>query len=271
MTHPLKETNTDPNTDQDLRLSVQIALTGLSFLQTDLDGKMVDLAETYFEQAMTPEDLLFELAVVLDQPDWNRAYSKIDVVYATDTATTIPGSLFDPDRVSEYLKFNTRILSNDFIDHDRLDHLDLVVVYVPFVNINNYLFERFGSFDYFHAYTLLLKQVQQMAGHSKQPMAYVHILPDLFQCILMDQGKLVLINQFRYRTPEDFIYYLLFCLEQHDMDPNGVTTTLMGQIDLQSPLYEIAYRYVRNVRLLEASNKELEGVAPQQYVLLKQL
>lgn len=271
MTHPLKETNTDPNTNQDLRLSVQIALTGLSFLQTDLDGKLVDLVEKTFEQAMTPEDLLFELSVVLDQPGWNRDYSKIDVVYATDTATTIPAALFDPDKASEYLKFNTRILSNDFIDHDKLDSLDLIVVYVPFVNINNYLFERFGSFEYFHAYTLLLKQVQQLVGHSKQPMAYVHILPDLFQCILMDQGKLVLINQFRYQTPEDFIYYLLFCLEQHGLDPNSIATTLMGQIDLEDPLYEIAYRYVRNVLLLDASNKELEGVAPQQHVLLKQL
>jgi len=271
MTHRLEETNTDINTNQDCRLSVQIALTGLSFLKTDAEGKVLDLNERHFDQARTPEELLFELAAVLDQPEWNRSYTQVDLIYATDTATVVPSPLFNPNKSSEYLKFNTRILDGDFVEFDRIEALDLVVVHVPFVNINNYIFDRCGSFSYYHATTLLLGQLVPVSRQQDGPKAYVHVLPELFHCILMDKGKVMLVNQFRYQTPEDFLYYLLFCFEQQQLDPNTVETVLMGAVEMDDPLYEIAYRYIRNLSMYDEGTQQWEGYQPQQHILFKSL
>ena len=270
MTH-LSEDNNDTNTNQDCRLSVQIALTGLSFLRTDLEGDVLDLEEIKFDQARTPEELLFELSAILDQPRWQHTYTDVNLIYATDTATVVPKPLFEPNKASEYLKFNTRILEGDYVEFDTIEALDLVVVHVPFVNINNYVFERFGSFSYYHATTLLLGQIMPQSKHQQGPKAYVHILPELFHCVILDKGKLLLVNQFRYQTPEDFLYYLLFCFEQEELDPNSVETVLMGAVEMDDPLYEIAYRYIRDLSIFDESTRIWEGYQPQHHILFKSL
>lgn len=270
MTH-LSEDNNDTNTNQDCRLSVQIALTGLSFLRTNLEGEVLDLEEKQFDQARTPEELLFELSAVLDQPGWDCPYKSVNLIYATDTATVVPASLFDPAKASEYLKFNTRILEGDYVEYDSLEALGMVVVHVPYVNINNYIFERYGSFSYYHANTLLLGQVVAKSSQHDGPKAYVHLLKGLFQCILMDKGQVLLANQFRYQTPEDFLYYLLFCFEQMQLDPNSIETVLMGAVEMDDPLYQIAYKYIRDVSIYDEDDAYWDSYQPQQHMLFKSL
>ena len=38
------------------------------------------------------------------------------------------------------------VVENDFIAHDTLKNHDITIIYIPFVNINNFLFEKFLSF-----------------------------------------------------------------------------------------------------------------------------
>ena len=50
-----------------------------------------------------------------------------------------------------------------------------MVVYVPLVNINNFIFERFGSFEYKHSATILLNRVLTLEKNSKSLKMYLNI------------------------------------------------------------------------------------------------
>ena len=78
----------------------------------------------------------------------------------------------------------TFILTNDFISHDTLENQEIVVVYVPYVNINNYFFEKYGSFQYYHATSILIKTISKSEEFSKEPKVYLHIQPENFDCLL---------------------------------------------------------------------------------------
>ena len=261
---------TNITTNQPKRLSVQITLTGLSFLIASGDGEVLFFTEKNFDTTHTPEELLFELrSIVADHDVLREAFEAVSLIYTTLNYSLVPTSLFDENKASEYLKFNTKILSNDFISHDEIDGQNAVVVYVPLVNINNFMFEQYGSFEYYHSSTILVQNFLNAEKHARDSKVYLHLLKEQVDCIIFNKGKLVLCNSYSYKTPEDFIYYVLFCFEQLKLNPETVTAILCGDISEESEIYHILYTYVREVNFLEHSLPILADEQTQQHFLLK--
>ncbi len=172
------------------------------------------------------------------------------VVHDNELATLVPKPLFDETNLVDYLKFNSKILKTDFITYDHLNAEDIMVVYVPLVNINNFIFERFGSFEYKHSSTITLNRVLTLEKNSKLAKMYINIEPSHFEIIVVENNHLKFYNRFEYITKEDFIYYLLFTAEQLQLNPEEFSLVLMGAINDTDDRYKIAYKYVRNISLI---------------------
>lgn len=235
------------------RLSVQVSLTGLSFLVANLEDKTtLFFSEKKFSDPLTPEELLLEIEALISKTEaLNLEFQEVIVVYSTKMYATVPKLLFEESKASEYLKFNSKILSTDYIAHDIIDSQDLVVVYVPFVNINNFFFDKYGSFQYYHGVTSLLKSVFKLEKHSIVPKMYLHIQDGMVDCIVIKDGHLQLCNTYSYKTPEDLIYYILFCLEQLKLNPETIPLFLSGDIEKGDSNYKILYTYIRTIEYIE--------------------
>lgn len=256
------------------RLSVQVSLTGLSFLVSHQDTKdSIFFTEKKFDRNYTPEEILFEIQhLIAREQALSDSFVSVSVIYATNMYAVVPAALFDETKLSEYLKFNAKILANDFIAYDSLSNHDMKVVYVPFVNINNYIFDHFGEFQYYHSSTLLLKALLDCEKHGTTSKAFIHIRKEQFDFIVLNKGQLQLCNTYAYKTAEDFIYYVLFCLEQLKLNPDSIETYLIGDVEKTDDLYEISYRYIRDVSFYEANFDGIsftENALPHQHFLLK--
>ncbi len=84
----------------------------------------------------------------------------------------------------------------------------------------------------------------------KEPVCYVHVFERQMDIVVVAQNKLVLFNSFDFVTKEDFLYYLLFTMEQLQLDPHTVTVKLFGDIEEGDDLYELCYLYVLNVVII---------------------
>ena len=240
-------------------LSVQLALTGHSFLITHTHTKEVlFFCETIFEQTTTPEELLTHLTQKInDTPELNNNFDDVVLIHCNDMATNVPKSLFDPQKAAEYLKFNSKILATDFIAFDTVHTQDIITVYTPYVNVNNFFFDTYGSFSYYHATTKLLETILNSPIDITTPKVHVHVFKDSFTCIVSKDSKLQLCNTYSYKTPEDFIYYILFCYEQLELKPETDTVTLSGAITKDDSLYTLLFTYVRHVNF-EPNNKGVD-------------
>lgn len=268
---PQKITTNDL-TNHTHRLSVQISLTGLSFLVTSSAHEVLHFSEENFNHPHTPEELYIKLTGAFASiGSLQGNFEHVSLVYSNPIFTTVPLPLFDEDKASEYLKFNTKILRNDYVSHDTLAKENLCVVYVPFVNINNYIFDRFGNFKYYHAGSLLIKYALQKEKHTVSPKVYIHVQDAHFYVVVVKNATLQLCNSFSYKTPEDFIYYVLFCYEQLELDPETIETVLMGAIDKEHELFEVIYTYIRNVSFLEYEKIQVPNKETHQSLLLKLL
>lgn len=258
------------NTNQANRLSVQVSLTGLSFLRSSDSTDQLEFENVSFKHRIDPEDLTLELNRVLSHDSWKSLdFSEVIGIHASPLYTVVPTALFDPEKASEYLKFNTKILGTDFVSFDALEHFDYTVVYLPFVNANNLLFDRFGSFSYFHSTTLLLNHFLTQEKYKTHTKVYLYIHDGFFDCFVIKQGALQLCNSYSFKTPEDFIYFVLFCFEQLKLNPDDVDTVLCGAVSQGNDLYNILYTYVRNVQFYEGLLKNLSEFKTHEQLILK--
>lgn len=254
----LQKSNNIPNKLQN-RLSVQVSLNGLSFLVTNPENnESLFFVEKTLDHSTTPEELLMDIESILFKNNiLNSDFSEVTVIYATPVYSLVPASLFDETKASEYLKFNSKILANDYMAHDVLENQDIIVVYVPFMNINNFFFEKYGSFSYFHSTTILLKTILENEKYSL-PKMYLHFQKNNFDCIVLKNGELQLCNSYTYKTPEDFIYYTLFCMEQLNLNPENLPVILCGEIDKEDNNYKMAYTYIRNIEFASTNTSKIK-------------
>lgn len=241
-TNNIKETS-------NLKLSIQVTLSGLSFCILNIETNTIDyLKNISFSKKLNPNEVLFRLQNNFDsEKDLQQQFSAIVVIHKNELSTTVPSALFNEDNLADYLKFNNKILSTDFITFDKIDINDSVNVYIPFVNINNYLYERFGEFTFKHFSTILIEQILNAEKNSEKPKMYVNICDGNFEIIVVEKGDLRLYNSFEFRTKEDFIYYILFSAEQLKLNPETFELIFTGNIDSKDEIYSIAYKYVRFV------------------------
>jgi len=231
-------------------LSIQISLNGLSFCVLNTEANSICyLKHIPFSEKQTPFNTLDHLKDAFNNEEaLQDSFRTIHVIYVNELSTLVPKPLFEEDAIADYLKFNTKILQTDFIAQDEIHINDSINIYVPYVNINNYLYDRFGTFNYKHYSTILIEEILQAEKHAEDKKMYVHISDTHFEIIVSNQGKLTLYNTFNYNTAEDFIYYILFTAEQLQLNPETVKLVLLGNIKEDDSLYNIAYKYIRHIQ-----------------------
>lgn len=250
-----KETNNDPLNDLILenyhKLSIQVSLNGLSFCVLDTIGKKIVKAEKHtFDNRLNPYGAQKELKrFIKKQQIKDYAFSEVMVVHRNDLFSLVPKDLFDPKEMANYLKFNTKILANDLLEYDEIPSFEMVNVYVPFVNINNFIYELFGDFEFKHHGTVLIESLLGRNASSAEAVCYTYVTANELDIVILQNKKLIFYNNFSYKTPEDFLYYLLFTWEQLRLDPNDIKLRLFGTVEEGDLIFSICQDYIQHLSI----------------------
>lgn len=233
-------------------LSIQVNLNGLSFCILNRTSNTIEFLNTIsFEGKLTPFDTLNRLKTELSTNTiFSQDFDAVIVIHQNELATIVPKDLYNETQKADYLKFNTKILKTDYITHDAIAVNNSVNVYIPYVNINNYIFDTFGEFVYKHASSILIDTILQ---HNKldDTTVNINVNSTTIELIVSEKKSLRLFNSFEYSTKEDFIYYVLFVFEQLQLNPEITYVFLSGAIAEDSDLYHILYTYIRHVYFVE--------------------
>ena len=247
------------------KLSIQVSLNGLSFCILDTENHTVRASEKLiFAKQLTPYAVLKKLKAVFEKHNIPQdQYSEVVTVHRNNLFGLVPKVLFDPNELPNYLKFNTKILANDHLAYDEIDVHNLINVYVPFVNINNYIYDLFGAFTFKHHGTVLIESLLrhynrlfEQASGGKTTVCYIYVYERQIDVTIIDQKKLLLFNTFSFVTKEDFLYYLLFTLEQLQLDPSSVIVKLFGDIEEDDDIYGLCQQYIANISIFAPAPME---------------
>ena len=181
----------------------------------------------------------------------NQEFTSVSVTHSNNLSTFVPLPFFNKDNLREYLQYNLKVLENEFITYDTLESVEIANVYIPFVHINNYLFDRFGSFEYKHTSSVLVETLLKENLLNDKTHFFVNVETGIFQIVVLKNKKMEFFNTFNFKTKEDFIYYILFTAEQLNLNPTAFQLTFLGAIEKESELYEITYKYIKNIDFIQ--------------------
>ena len=258
---------------KDTKLSIQFNLDGFSFCITDNTSEEILYFYEYLfkEKKITPESLLKKIEELFKTDSYlQKDFSSVSVVHQNNLSCLVPNTYFSENKLSEYLNFNIKTLTSDFITFDDIQSIKAKNVYIPYVNINNFLFQNFGEFEYKHHLTIFIEKLISI-NNSDEKVVYVNVSSDSFDVVVIQNKQLYFSNSFSFETKEDFIYYILFTFEQLKLDVEEIQLYFTGDIELESELYTITYQYIRNVLFLESNNpifKQLNCSKHSNYILL---
>lgn len=236
----------------------------MSFCEFDtLNGQVSNLHQVNFPKGSNIDDELWK--VFVHHPELKLQFDNTLVLHDNSFNTLVPNALFDENYPGSYLQYSTRVFEGDFFAWDSLQGHDMANVYVPLMNVNNFLIDRLGSFDYKNTNSILVEKLLDASVNIEEKQVFVHIQPTHFEIVVAQDQKLLLFNSFEYAAPVDFLYYLLFTLEQLSLNPETVKVWLLGDITQESALFEAAYTYIRHVALHDTTAlAQRWQVTPQQ-------
>jgi len=257
-------------------LSILIAQDGLSFCILNKKQNSIENFHTEsFSKILNPEKILEELKKAFKfhlLEETKQKITSVKVIYSNALYSIVPHTYFSEENLTDYLKFNIKILKTDFIAFDHIEAIEAKNVFIPYTNINNYLLDNFGEFNYKHASTLFIEQFSEIANQTE---AYVYVEKNMLSLYIFKDKELLLANSFEYFTPQDFIYYILFCFEQLKLDTEKVRLKILGKINETDSTYNYLYTYIKEIEFLNTSllttnftNLSQKQINPKQNFLL---
>ena len=234
-------------------LSIQFSLDGFSFSIYQQDTKEFLAYSKYIFDAKinTPEKLLKAIKqIFLKDKELQLNFSTITAYHDNELVTFVPNAFFDKDNLKDYLKYNNKVLSTDFFMADSIKNQDMKAVYIPYVNVNNFLIDIFGSFEYQHASAILVETLLNDYA-LKETAVFIHLSETFFKIVVTKNRKLLFFNTFDFTTKEDFLYYVLFTLEQLEIPVETKNIFLSGEVIKHKELVNSAKDYLQNVSLLQ--------------------
>lgn len=192
--------------------------------------------EGFFSQVFEQDDLLKTM----------RPGKVIVAVNSSDTVL-VPEPLFSKENSIDVLQLTSRVPDDHNVYDDKLKLAPIHQVY----SVPQSLLSETGSFfnEAFlvNARSAFTDAMLLMYKHHKEPVLSVNVRPEAMDVVAVTGGSLLFANTFTYHNGEDFIYYLLFVLEQLQLNPDQTSVHLYGDLEKTSSAWMVSRKYIRNL------------------------
>lgn len=198
-------------------LTLSVGLNSISLSVYDLpSGKLIKFDKVAFSNPLSIEGTLDELKNLLNKNDLDfKKIENIKLFQQNNLSVLVPSELYSEKQKRTYLKYNTQIRNDDFIAVDNLNNLKIKNIYIPYININNYLVDLFKNIEYFHYDSELLNKLYEIRRNEK---FFVHVDNRQIKIVVFKNDTLNFFNSYEIDNSTDIIYYILLVLKEKKLN-----------------------------------------------------
>jgi len=231
------------------KLYVELSNNGLKHTVLDTQSNaFIGIEEYRFADIYNDYSLVEPLKdIVASNEIYQNEFKAIIVAFVNNRSTLIPNAIYNAEKLTNYHQFNFSKQEEDQFYADQLINLSAYNIYsIPdfitdtFSGLKNVQFKHFSS-------ALIETALIEAKREKALSLINVHILPSSFQVVVIKNQKLELYNSFTYQSSEDFIYYLLFVLDQLNINNEEATIKLTGEVEKNSVIYTILHKYIKTL------------------------
>jgi hypothetical protein len=192
---------------------------------------------------------------ILKEEMLNYKCSSSSVVFTHNSAMLIPAAFFAPESVNDYLKQQNLIKPGETPCSDFIKNNDCYSVYAVDNHDYNNLKEKYPQATFRHHSSIFVEYLMALHKGSNRNEVHVYIFNGYMDVVALQAGKLLLYNRYHIQTSNDFTYFLLWLYEELKLKPEDSPCFLYGEILEKSEMFDMAWRYLKNVRIADKTNR----------------
>lgn len=235
-------------------LTIQLSLDGFSFIIYSSEKQRYIVLEHYFFDQVSNEIQLCSILdeIVLKKQWLAYAYQAVYVLVDNNSNALVPFPLYDEKEKGNYLAFAQPYTENSRIAVEKLKNNESYNLYY----LSNVLVAKIKNFwansKIVHQSSILVESL--LIDHKNkcsEAQIFVNMRSRIFDMVVIKDDKLLFYNYFKYHVKEDFIYFVLFSMEQLRINPEKTPLTFIGLIEQTSDIYAITEHYIRTINFVE--------------------
>ena len=216
-------------------------------------NKFVVLEDYELVSVFNPVQIAEQLRMVaqenplLQEKNWQT----VRVSVSNQHFTLVPETLYDPDHQTDYLRLHSQVNpEQDVILSYRHSGLEAVNIFALDAAIHEAALGIFPGTEvqFVHQTSALIKSILLQASRTERRI-YAFVERNYVTVLVVSQSGLEFCNVFHYVSPEDFIYYIIFVMQEMKLNPEQETITVWGDITHDSTLFTTMQKYIRHIKL----------------------
>lgn len=257
-------------------MSAEISINHTSFGQSSnvADTLVIELSETFI-QFCEIESTQNKPVFICDYPIENilkytlsehlisaikhfqfskKKYQHVYINYFTAQFTLCPVAFYNAETNRSMLEFNVGSVSDKLVLVDDVN-ADVKLIYAIEESLKSTLDLIFPNHQIKHTLSVISK-LMMVSEELVKEQIILSVHSNYIELVVKQEHKLLLANQFSVKTQEDVLYYVLFVLEQYQLNPLTANITIAGNLDTNSELVISLKKYIKNIHLA-LGNKSL--------------
>ncbi len=176
----------------------------------------------------------------------NYSFKNTSVGFLNEQSTLVPSALFRAEDAAKYFHFNLNA-DDATIHSEPVRAFDSINVFGVPKTLTETMNHFFGNYSLHHHSTALLEGIHLSFKKSNEKLFFLNIRKEYVDIVVTEGKKLIFINSFNYKSIDDLIYYVMFVCDRLQLNPETVSTWLMGDVERESAIYNLLYKYIRNI------------------------
>lgn len=178
-------------------------------------------------------------------------WKAVRVAIKNQSFTLVPETLFEPQAQAEYLQLNCNL---DPHHEQVLTYHHTAIEAVNIFAADKYMTRALKDtypdkpIRYVHQTSALLTALLHYGERNGQMKVYVYVEKNSLTVFILRDGALIFCNMFHFTTPEDFMYFLVFVLQEQKLHADKDPVTVWGDITHDSGLFTLMRKYLRHVQ-----------------------
>ena len=224
-------------------------MDGFSFALLNIREQKYIALENYDIQNCTNYSELAEQIdrIISQQELLQQNFASVSLSIENALSTLTPKEIYSSEKGSVILGFNQALLKNEQESSDWLASVQAYNSYIIHQELERCFNKHFPNHGYKHHSSVLIESLLHQFKLQENATIYISVQNKYFEMLVLEGRKLKFFNSYRYHTAEDLIYYLLFACEQLGLNPDQIPLVITGEIEEESEVYKLIYKYIRNI------------------------
>lgn len=173
------------------------------------------------------------------------AFRQVLLAFDSQDSTLVPEALFQPALKKDYLHVTHQEKMHEAVLVDLLPELGMVHVFATDKDVLGFLRKEFSTTNVVHASSALLKTYRNDRDvQFSDGVVFIEIQPQHFALTIYAAGRLLLQQQFAYRSGLDIVYYITNALRELGLDEQQAKIKLGGAVMHDSQVYQELNRFL---------------------------